>query len=77
MTKTEQLVIQAIIKRLQSPNCGCSHSGKAEGLALAANVQGLEVVSRVYLESWVIPALEMLLPGDGRNPELAKRLSVR
>ena len=77
MTKTEQLVIQLIVARLKAPNCGCAHSSidGTDEIAAAANAAGIEAVSRLYLETWIVPALEMLLPGDGRNPELARQLA--
>ena len=30
--------------------------------------------ARVYLETWVIPALEMILPGEKRDTRLARSL---
>lgn len=77
ITRKEQETIQNIIDRLSSPNCGC-HNGMGTGQLVAeANAKGIEAVSRLYLDSWVIPALRLLLPGEERNVDLAYRLSER
>jgi hypothetical protein len=82
MTKTELQVIRNIIRRLQSQNLGCSNSPAHDALVAQANAAGLEVASRHYLDSWVVPALELLLP-DGEvesmrhDPKLAASLSGR
>ncbi|MFC4524962.1 hypothetical protein [Cupriavidus pinatubonensis] len=41
------------------------------------NEAGFDVVSRIYNESWVLPALELLLPNEEarRDPTLAESLS--
>ena len=82
MTQTEIETIQNIIDRLSQPNCGCCNGMGTEKIVEAANKFGggehftrMEVVSRLYLDSWVIPALMLLLPGDRRNPQLANKLS--
>ena len=75
MTKDEIATIQNIIRRLKQPNCGCSNGIGTEELVALANSQGIEAVSRLYLDTWVVPALEQLLPGDKRNPKLARQLS--
>lgn len=85
MTKAEIRTIENIIARLKSPNLGCGHMpGIVERIAeLNALPSGdergagqrLEVASRVYLDTWLIGALECLLPGEGRDPGLACRLS--
>ena len=77
MAKKEQETIRNIIDRLSSPNCGCHNGLEAEELVEAVNAKGIEAVSRIYLDTWVIPALRMLLPGEGRDVNLAQRLSER
>lgn len=77
MTRKEQEVVSNIIERLSAPNCGCHNRMGTETIVAEANAKGIEAVSRLYLESWVIPALRMLLPGEGRNVDLACRLSGR
>lgn len=77
MTRKEQETIQNIIDRLSSPNCGCHNGIGTEKLVAEVNAKGIEAVSRLYLESWVIPALRLLLPGEDRNVDLAYRLSRR
>jgi len=82
MTKNEQIVIQNIIDRLKTENCGCDNGAGTEAIVEAANNFGgscgrMEVVSRLYLDSWVIPTLEKLLLGDGRNVDAALRLSEK
>lgn len=77
MTRKEQEVISNIIERLSAPNCGCHNGFGTENIVAEANAKGIEAVSRLYLDSWVIPALRMLLPGKGRDIDLACRLSGR
>jgi hypothetical protein len=77
MTRKEQKTIQNIIDRLSLPNCGGGNGIGTEKLVSEANAQGIEAVSRLYLDTWVIPALRMLLPGEGRNVDLACRRSER
>jgi hypothetical protein len=77
MTGKEQKTIQNIIDRLSSPNCGCHNGIGTEKLVAEVNTKGIEAVSRLYLDSWVIPALRLLMPGVDRNIDLANRLSAR
>ena len=77
MTKSEQEVVSNIIERLSAANCDCCNDMGAEKIVAEANAKGIEAVSRLYLDTWVIPALQMLLSGEGRNVELARRLSGR
>lgn len=75
MTKGEIETLKNIILRLQQPNLGCSHGPGRESLVLEANSQGLHVTSDVYLNTWIISSLEMLLPGPHRDVDLAVRMS--
>lgn len=85
MTNGEIETIRNIIARLKAENLGCSHGESAQARVDELNtyVTGdprtgshrLEVASRLYLDTWVIPSLEMLLPGDGRDVDLARRMS--
>lgn len=75
MTKAELQAIEGIIARLKKQNCGCHNAIGTEGLVKLANFLDMEVVSRIYLNTWVIPALELLLPGEKRNPTLAAKLA--
>lgn len=82
LTTHEEQTIRNLIDRLSLPNCGCHNPLGTEKLVEAVNnfADGsarLEVVSRLYLDTWVIPALRLLLPGEIRNPELASKLSAR
>nr|DAP64254.1 MAG TPA: hypothetical protein [Caudoviricetes sp.] len=77
MTKTEIAAIQNVIKRLKKENLGCSlPTGTLAKLPEQSeeHASRIEYVSRLYLDTWVIPALELLLPGNRRNPELARDL---
>jgi len=67
MAKKEQEAIRNIIDRLSSPNCGCHNGFGTDELVEKVNAKGIEAVSRIYLDTWIIPALRMLLPGEGRN----------
>lgn len=75
MTKGEIETLQNIIARLKQPNCGCSGAFDSDREIVAANSKGLEAPSRLYLDTWIIGALELLLPGKSRNVDLAVRLS--
>lgn len=86
MTKGEQQVIRNIIKRLKERNLGCAvdrmYPSEAFDVAVRLlNEEEHEVASRIYLDTWVVPALELLLPDGGghsvkgRDVELALKLS--
>lgn len=77
LTQAEAATIENIIARLKQPNCGCSNGLNTEQFVKQVNELGIEAVSRLYLNTWIIPALELLLPGESRNPDLARRLSSR
>lgn len=64
MTKAEIDTIQNVIARL-----------KAEGREADEVKEALHGPARLWFETWVIGPLELLLPGDGRDPKLALRLS--
>lgn len=81
MTKGEEKTIRNLIERLQKPDCGCSLPTAFSGairqmVALRAEMQSdrVEIVSRIYLDTWVIPSLAMLLPED-RDVDLAEKMS--
>lgn len=75
MTKDERATIENIIKQLSKPNCGCSNGLGTEDLVKTVNDKGIEAVSRLYLDTWIIPALRLLLPGEQRDPKRARRIS--
>lgn len=78
MTKTEIKTIQNVINKLKKENLGCSlPSGTLAKLPEQSeeHIDRIEYVSRLYLDTWIIPALELLLPGNRRNPELARDLA--
>lgn len=77
MTKTEIETMKNVIARLKAKNLGCSNVPYFNAFVEEANADGLEVASRLYLDTWIIPSLEMLLPGEGRDPKLAVKLSRR
>jgi hypothetical protein len=74
MTKAELNTIRNIIARLNKQNCGCSNAANADALVGLANAQNIQCVSRIYLDTWVVGALECLLP-ESRDPRLAESLS--
>lgn len=89
MTKTERATIENIIRRLKKPNCGCSHMHE-QRIADAIRAIGMHpepveetgngmeqvaVVARLYLETWVIPALELMLSDKPGDKNLARDLS--
>lgn len=86
MTKTELRTIENIIARLREPNLGCCHASAMQHRVDALNTRDSdsklregsdrqEVASRIYVDTWIIGALECLLPGDGRDTALAERMS--
>ena len=75
MTQAEEQVIRNVIERLSAPNCGCHNRMGTEALVEGATAKGIECVSRLYLDSWVIPALEMMLSGERRDVAAAEHLS--
>lgn len=85
MTKTELETIRNIVARLKQENLGCHHGAGAKAQIDALNTrkvdgkpregsERIECASRLYLDTWVIPSLEYLLP-ESRNPDLALRMS--
>jgi len=87
MTKQEIETIRNIVARLKEKNLGCSHGAGIGKLVEALNTRSfdgkpregsdrVEAASRIYLDTWIIPSLEMLLP-EQRNPDLAVRMSRR
>jgi len=92
MTKTEEAAIRNVIARLKEANCGCSpdttfNTDVKEIVRIADSIRErddihsvnkvVEIVSRIYLDTWIVPALELLLPGKDRDPELARDLAAR
>jgi hypothetical protein len=81
MTKTEIQTIRNVIRRLNEPNCGCVLPMDADAAGMVKLLNGAmsagqdrQCVSRLYLDTWVVGALECLLP-ESHDPKLAKRLS--
>ena len=74
MTKTEIATLQAVIRRLKCEPVrwqdGTLRPGEADEVR-----EALRGPAALYLDTWVIPALEMLLPGENRDPELARRIA--
>ena len=74
MTKTEQQVIENVIKRLR-----CETHKLPDGTERQRESDEVRAAltgdAKLFLDTWVIGALELLLPGESRNPELALRLS--
>lgn len=76
MTKQEEETIRNLIARLKEPSLGGAdgpmHTG---GPKTPKPPEGYELVSRIYVDTWLLGALECLLPGEGRDPALAVRMS--
>jgi hypothetical protein len=62
MTKKEIRTIQNVIKRLKADRLGAAEGYNND-------------ISRIYVDTWLIGPLECLLPGEGRDTDLAERLS--
>jgi len=76
MTRDEEQTIRNLVARLSAPNLDC-HFGPGpdtERRIAEMNANGIECVSRIYLDSWIVPALQHLLP-ESRNTRLARDLS--
>jgi hypothetical protein len=70
MTKGEQETIANVIRRLKGGRDGNTPSSSDEITAMLNNHQ-----MRIWLDTWVIGALECLQPGESRDVDLAVRLS--
>jgi len=75
LNKTEQAVIENVIKRLR-----CEPRKMPDGTVVPRQSDEVRAALsdpdvRVYLDTWVIGVLALLLPGEDRNPELARQLS--
>lgn len=70
MTKTEIAVIQNTIRRLRAGRDGAPVRLSDEIAAALLDPQ-----MRIWLDSWVIGPLELLLPGQERNLNLAKKIA--
>jgi len=70
MTKTEIAVIQKTISRLRAGRDGAPVRASDEIAAALLDPQ-----MRIFLDSWVIGPLELLLPGQERNLNLAKKIA--
>lgn len=75
LNKSEIRVLQNVIARLKKPNLGCCNQMGLEELVKLANENGVEAVSRIYLDTWVIPTLELLLKGGRYSVQLAETIS--
>ena len=75
MTQIEIQTLQNLIDRLKKPNCGCASSLCRKALIEQYNENGIEAVDRLYLDTWVISVLKLLLPGEHHDPKLARSLS--
>ena len=64
-------VFNGTVEPVRHPD-GSMHRGEGDEVYNA-----LKGGARLYLDTWVIPALEMILPGEGRDVDLARRLSGR
>ena len=63
MGKTEQAVLRNVVRRLRGENSSPEVAAALKGPA------------RVYLETWVIPALEILAGNEDRDLRLALSLT--
>lgn len=78
MTQGEIETIQNIINRLKMPRAGCATSiTHSQVPGCETNVEGYESIARLYIETWLIGPLQCLLPGSGRDVELARSMSKR
>lgn len=78
MNKTEQEIIKNIIKRLQEPNCGASvRPSLIVAVMNASRGEEIEIITRLYIDTWLIAPLQTMLPGEGRSLQLGLSLSRR
>lgn len=79
LTKAEQQIIENVIARLRCTPIhnwggipGNTQHGEADEVRAA-----LTGPAKLYLDTWVIMVLELMLPGEFRDPALGARLSSR
>lgn len=80
MNQTQRRTISNIVRRLKNTNIGCSVGGpmdpeKINKAIELLNNNGYVVASRLYVNSWVIPALELTLETGAHNHKLAESIS--
>lgn len=75
LTKTERETIENIIKRLKKPRAGCADPFPDDSAKAESQANGYEGVSRIYLDTWIIGPLELLLSDEPRNKTLARDMS--
>lgn len=77
LTKTEAKTIKNVIDRLRCEPVrwqdGTVHPGESDKVRAALTDPSV----KLYLDTWVTGALALLLPGESRNPDLARQLSGR
>lgn len=66
--------ITNLLARLASDNIGCSSIAKLN-LPARDDSNVVTGTGRLYLETWIMAPLEMLLPGPSRDVKLAKSMS--
>lgn len=77
MTKTERETIENLIKSLKMPRAGCSEPFPDVSAKEEKQANGYEGVSRLYLDTWIIGPLELLLSDEPGSSETARRMSRR
>lgn len=83
MNKRQRTAIERTIARLKDKHLGAYLSAISPGqdelnkAVETLQAHGYEVASRLYLETWVIPALELALSSAADDQHLAVRLSRR
>lgn len=72
MTKGEEQTIRNVIQALKGGRDGNKPSSSPEITAMLNDDR-----MRIWMDTWVVGALECLLPGERRDVDLAVRLSRR
>lgn len=79
MTKGELETIRNIVARLKEANIGCARDQNDNCTDTGSNtgkIHGRVSASRIYIDTWLIGPLELLLP-EGRDVDLAVSMSRR
>ncbi|ATI15695.1 hypothetical protein [Bordetella phage vB_BbrM_PHB04] len=80
MNQRQRHTIEQIAARLKKPHAGASVGGPLDSEEVNKAIEllqskGFEVTSRLYLNTWVIPPLDLMLSDAAHDQKLALDLS--
>lgn len=82
MNNRQRQTIEQISARLKEPHLGAAVGGPLDSEEVNKAIEllqsrGFEVTSRLYLNTWIIPALDLMLSSEASAQKLALSLSRR